>query len=128
MGPCERNYVPRMNAMLERERQERAAAATNEHQSVEQERETRLRAEYEAYLPSYEVWLREIRPAIVRAGLTEELRWEIIERDGHTCQECGSKKFLTVDHVFPVSLGGTNDPTNLQTLCRPCNCRKGARA
>ncbi len=32
-----------------------------------------------------------------------------------------------VDHVVAVSRGGTNDKSNLQLLCRPCNLEKGAR-
>jgi 5-methylcytosine-specific restriction endonuclease McrA len=34
---------------------------------------------------------------------------------------------LTIDHVFPVALGGTNDIANLVTACRACNLTKGAR-
>lgn len=32
-----------------------------------------------------------------------------------------------VDHVMPLALGGTNDPSNLQLLCPPCNNVKGAK-
>lgn len=49
------------------------------------------------------------------------------DRDGWECVHCGSHRDLTVDHVIPVALGGTNDMDNLQTLCRPCNSSKGAR-
>lgn len=31
---------------------------------------------------------------------------------------------LTVDHIVPLSQGGTNDHSNLQVLCRPCNSAK----
>ena len=32
-----------------------------------------------------------------------------------------------VDHVVPLSAGGSNDKTNLQILCAPCNLSKGAK-
>ncbi len=59
--------------------------------------------------------------------IPEELRWEIFERDNFTCQICGIQRCLTVDHIHPEKLGGTLDKENLQTLCRKCNGRKGAR-
>ena len=33
----------------------------------------------------------------------------------------------TRDHIFPRSLGGSDDLDNLRLLCRPCNSKKGAR-
>lgn len=35
--------------------------------------------------------------------------------------------FLTLDHIFPYALGGLATIDNLQTLCGPCNSRKGAK-
>ena len=34
-------------------------------------------------------------------------------------------KELEIDHIVPLNLGGTNDPTNLQILCENCNSKKG---
>ena len=33
--------------------------------------------------------------------------------------------YLEIDHMWPVSRGGTNELENLQLLCIPCNMRKG---
>lgn len=32
-----------------------------------------------------------------------------------------------VDHIMPLALGGTNNPSNLQVACPTCNAQKGAR-
>ncbi|QIC76657.1 HNH endonuclease [Acinetobacter indicus] len=29
-----------------------------------------------------------------------------------------------IDHIVPLALGGTNDPTNFQWICFECNNRK----
>ncbi|EST24375.1 HNH endonuclease signature motif containing protein [Streptomyces roseochromogenus] len=34
---------------------------------------------------------------------------------------------LTADHRVPKAHGGTDDPTNIQILCRSCNSRKHNR-
>lgn len=47
-----------------------------------------------------------------------------------TCLACGQREphvRLTVDHIVPRSMGGTNSLDNLQLLCRTCNAAKGAR-
>lgn len=48
----------------------------------------------------------------------------IFERDGYRCLKCGKRSDLTIDHIIPWVKGGTNDPENLQTLCRSCNAKK----
>jgi 5-methylcytosine-specific restriction endonuclease McrA len=54
-------------------------------------------------------------------------RLAIYSRDSFRCLACGrslrrAKPFdVTLDHVLPVSKGGTNDPDNLYTCCRSCN-------
>jgi len=50
------------------------------------------------------------------------------EQDGH-CKLCGILLGgnYHVDHIVPLSRGGSNDPSNLQITCGPCNLRKGAK-
>ena len=56
-----------------------------------------------------------------------DIRWQVWERDNFTCQDCGSRKKLEVDHIYPESKGGVLELSNLQTLCKSCNSRKGTR-
>jgi len=48
-----------------------------------------------------------------------------------TCEQCERENKLTaaqcVDHIKPLSLGGTNDLSNLQSLCNSCHAKKSAR-
>lgn len=60
-----------------------------------------------------------------RQPIDPEVRWAVFRRDGYACLRCGSDSDLTIDHIHPVALGGTNHPSNLQTLCRSCNAGKG---
>ena len=51
----------------------------------------------------------------------------LFERDGKACKQCGCTDLLTIDHVVPLSRGGSNELENLQILCNKCNSRKGAK-
>ena len=50
----------------------------------------------------------------------------IYERDEHTCQYCGSKKHLSIDHVIPRCRGGEDTWENLVVACSSCNVKKGS--
>ncbi|MFH1760535.1 MAG: HNH endonuclease [bacterium] len=52
-------------------------------------------------------------------------RKNIYLRDNHTCQYCGSKKNLTIDHIIPKSKGGTDSWENIIVCCIKCNNKKG---
>lgn len=43
------------------------------------------------------------------------------------CLSCGNKNDLQVDHIIPVSKGGTSHISNLQPLCGKCNREKAAK-
>lgn len=60
-------------------------------------------------------------------SVSKRLRYEVLRRDNHTCRYCGAAApdvKLTVDHVVPVALGGSDEPANLATACSACNSGK----
>ena len=62
-------------------------------------------------------------------AVSKRLRFEILRRDNHTCRYCGGAApdvKITVDHVVPKALGGTDDPSNLVAACEPCNTGKSS--
>lgn len=67
-----------------------------------------------------------------RAKMTAGRRYDILKRDGFTCQYCGANSIthgvtLHVDHIKPVAKGGLTENSNLQTLCETCNLGKGVK-
>ena len=65
-----------------------------------------------------------------RKAISKKTRFEVFKRDKFTCQYCGRTipdVVLHIDHIKPVSKGGTNDIMNLITSCSECNLGKGAR-
>lgn len=65
-----------------------------------------------------------------RSLMTDKLRYQVLNRDGHRCVICGASARdgvkLHVDHILPVSKGGKTELSNLRTLCERCNLGKGA--
>lgn len=66
-----------------------------------------------------------------RKAIPPKLTLKVLKRDKFKCQICGKSPAtdpyleLEVDHILPVSKGGSNDLDNLQTLCFYCNRGKG---
>ncbi len=63
-------------------------------------------------------------------------RWlvkQLLRKHKGLCAHCGEQCNLvhddprqaTIDHILPVSKGGTDEITNLQLLCSKCNSAKG---
>jgi hypothetical protein len=60
-------------------------------------------------------------------AVSKRTRFEVLRRDNHTCRYCRATDApLTIDHVTPIALGGTDDPSNLVTACRDCNAGKSS--
>lgn len=53
-------------------------------------------------------------------------RQKALARAGHRCEQCSSARDIQVDHVVPVSHGGSHQLTNLQVLCGGCHRKKTA--
>ncbi len=75
-------------------------------------------------------------PSVIRlAGLIRRpypkrklTRFEVFNRDQHTCQYCGKQsRQLTLDHVVPRFRGGQHTWENVVSACVPCNRRKAGR-
>lgn len=60
------------------------------------------------------------------SGLSKGARQAILARDGWQCVTCGSDENLEVDHIRPTYVGGSDEPDNLQTLCRKCHRQKSS--
>lgn len=62
-------------------------------------------------------------------AVSKRTRFEVLKRDNHTCRYCGGSApdvILTVDHVTPVALGGSDKPDNLVAACKDCNAGKAS--
>lgn len=83
--------------------------------------------------------LRKARERIAPGRAVEEFGcWEIYRRDGYMCQICGDKLNLavhhshnyspTIDHIVPLSKGGSHTRANVQAAHRFCNSLKSDKA
>ncbi|HEY7926202.1 MAG TPA: HNH endonuclease [Candidatus Dormibacteraeota bacterium] len=79
-------------------------------------------------LPEGVVVVRLLRTIHVPRRLLRPNRRNLLLRDDHTCQYCGfvgAAAELTVDHIVPMSRGGSGDRwDNLVIACKRCNWRK----
>ena len=87
------------------------------------------------WLADVSIWLmlmtrsneRRVRPT-ERVNWPKGLKRQLMKRQNNTCVYCGYRRIassMEIDHMNPVVRGGSNDTSNLQVICRPCNLRKG---
>ena len=58
-----------------------------------------------------------------KSNIPPRVRREVLARDRHRCRRkgCPHNRFLDIHHVVPRAKGGSNDPSNLVTLCSGCH-------
>jgi 5-methylcytosine-specific restriction endonuclease McrA len=96
------------------------------------------RDEHKAYMAKYYIehpdraktaWIK--RRALIagsEGSFTIEEWLDLLEKYNYMCLCCSRDDAeLTIDHVVPLSLGGSNDISNIQPLCLTCNLSKGVR-
>lgn len=59
-----------------------------------------------------------------RLSIPINIREVVWKRDKECCVICHSNTNLELDHIIPISKGGSNTINNLQVLCRTCNRKK----
>lgn len=66
-----------------------------------------------------------------RRYFTREEKEQILAKTNGVCASCGKPlkigEDFTIEHVIPISKGGTNDMSNLLPLCEVCNKEKDDR-
>jgi len=98
-------YLRKLNLL--RKRKEALALSENRRQAT-------IQARWEGYIPQYK-----------RKAISSAKRFRIMTRDGFKCKVCGNTPengaILETDHIIAVTDGGSNDDSNMQTICNLCN-------
>ena len=92
----------------------------------------RIKALYKLFPERWRVASEKRRARIAGSGGNFTAKeWEALKKKyGYRCLRCGRTEpeiKLTVDHVIPLSKGGSNSIDNIQPLCWSCNSGKRAR-
>ena len=87
------------------------------------ERRTRQKTDLPATSRVKAIRKLEKKSAPVRPHIPSKIRHALYLRDHASCQNCGSREAIQIDHILPFLRGGTNEISNLRLLCRSCNLR-----
>lgn len=60
-------------------------------------------------------------------GVTPNQWQEVLVDSLGLCAYCSQSRRLTMDHIDPLSCGGTHDPENVAAVCLSCNSEKSDR-
>lgn len=70
---------------------------------------------------------RRARRKNAEGAFTNEEWFSLCAKYDGKCLRCGEVKPMSIDHVMPLSLGGSNYISNIQPLCKSCNSWKHDR-
>lgn len=69
------------------------------------------------------------KKVVERVWFSKDVKEDILRKSDGVCAHCGCPVAIgdnfTVEHVVPISKGGTNDLVNIVALCQTCNTTKG---
>jgi|HubBroStandDraft_6_1064221.scaffolds.fasta_scaffold411171_1 5-methylcytosine-specific restriction endonuclease McrA len=71
--------------------------------------------------------LRWVREFAAQGKFTASEFKALCQLYGNICLRCRKDLVLVPDHVIPLALGGKNEITNIQPLCKRCNGQKGTK-
>jgi 5-methylcytosine-specific restriction endonuclease McrA len=115
------------------EAQERARRTVRENQRLHPEKQRERERRWIKANPDKKraaVHRRRAREQAAEGTFTAAEWAELKAFYNYTCLACGWREpeiKLTPDHVIPVSKGGSGHISNIQPLCRSCNCAKAAK-
>jgi len=121
------DYYRRQYAKRKSSPEFKAAAIkrTKEWRKKNPEEAKKLWAEWRLRNPDAVRASRKARALMRRAGGKVSASTVREIRARRVCAACGDiHALMEIDHIKPVSRGGTNHPSNLQLLCKPCNQSK----
>ena len=97
------------------------------HQNIDLNREINKRHYRENKLQYYNSNMKRRKTERSLAPLSQE-DWDFsLKHFNYECAYCGFSGGVTVDHVIPISRGGTNDRKNIVPACSKCNSSKRDR-
>lgn len=110
-----------------------------EQYNKDKEKSRRRLREYRKSRPAWtrlQKYLRRMRCGsgqVDKQHLNKEFEGLVIEKlkgQNYKCVYCGVdiKENFSIDHIIPLSKGGTNHIENIDLVCKPCNTKKGTRS
>lgn len=112
-----RSYRKRNRELLKKKARDRYANRTPNQKKLKQKRDKRRNEKL--YGEGYENILE------LRKELKSLKRCNFV--DCAICKGMFRPADIEVDHIVPLCKGGTNAESNLQLVCKQCNCEKGVK-